>query len=684
MRAFLALLWLAAAFTASPVSRVVNLIREMRAKIVADEKAEQQVYDRYACWCEKTTTRKAKDIDDARTKIGELGSEIAAKKGKLASLAGALKGLMEGVKDNEIEMHNATTLRARQNTAFQHEKSELSEAIESLEHGLHVITGKPTSADFVAVANQLRKAVDASPNPLPAAQAESVHKFLSQVSLAQTGAKYDPQYKMIQGILEAVHATLKENLETLVSEEKTQQDTYEGFMDTKTTELEDDRKTILRKHGSSADATDALTVAAEELAGTKQQLEDDEAFFTDTKAACEEKATEWETRQSERVDELQAIDDAIDILDSPENRALFGHAYTTFVSLEEESRGVANNTASVAALLTQKAQQLKSAVLARAAVAVRTRGDFDAVLADIDTTMDTLKTEEQTDITDRDNCKVDLRTEREKFEDHSYLVEKITNTLKKLNTKKEKLEADVEATSEAITEQEDMMQEAMDQRNASTVRFLQSKGDDEDAIDLLQQAVAALEGYYNKTNSSFLQMAGQPLGRSSPFLTAADIKAPEFKVSKDQAPEAKFSKTGEHKQESKGVLGMLKQITQNLQIEIADGEKAEEEEIAAYDKQRADDEATLQSLKDRKSDLEGEIAATETKIGTKEGDKTDEEGDRDSASTALENLKPGCDWLLGAFEKRRALRKEEMEGLMEAKSLLSGGAVGSGTFLQRK
>mmetsp|Transcript_57530 Transcript_57530/g.132618 ORF Transcript_57530/g.132618 Transcript_57530/m.132618 type:complete len:685 (-) Transcript_57530:51-2105(-) len=684
MRAFLALLWLAAAFTASPVSRVVNLIREMRAKIVADEKAEQQVYDRYACWCEKTTTRKAKDIEDARTKIGELGSEISAKKGKLATLGAALQGLMEGIEDNEIEMHNATTLRARQNAAFQHEKSELSEAIESLEHGLHVMTGKPTSADLVAVANQLRQAVEASPNPLPTAQAESVHKILSQVSLAQTGSKYDPQYKMIQGILEAVHETLKENLETLVGEEKTQQETYEGFMDTKTTELVDDRATILRKHGNSADATDALTLAAADLAATQQQLEDDEQFFADSKTACEEKATEWETRQSERVDELEAIDNAIDILDSPENRALFGHAYTTFVSISEVSRGVVNSTARVAALLTKKAQQLKSAILARAAVAVKTHGAFDAVLEDIDTMIETLKTQEQTDITDRDACKVDMKTEREKFQDHSYLVEKITNTLKKLTTKKEKLETDVEETSQAITEQEDMMQEAMDQRNASTARFLQSKSDDEDAVDLLQQALEALEGYYNNTNSSFLQIASQPLGRQSPFLTAADIKAPEFKVSKDQAPEAKFSKTGEHKQESNGILAMLRQITQNLQIEIADSEKAEEEEIAAYDKQRADDEATLQSLRDRKSDLQGEISSTEGKIGTKETDKTGEEGDRDSASTALENLKPGCDWLLGAFEKRRALRKEETEGLMEAKSLLSGGDIGGGTFLQRK
>ena len=44
--------------TGSPIDRVVELINGFRAKIVADGAAEQKVYDKYACWCEKTTARK--------------------------------------------------------------------------------------------------------------------------------------------------------------------------------------------------------------------------------------------------------------------------------------------------------------------------------------------------------------------------------------------------------------------------------------------------------------------------------------------------------------------------------------------------------------------------------------------------------------------------------------------------
>ena len=37
----------------TPVTKVVELINEMKAKIEADGKAEQKVYDKFACWCEK-------------------------------------------------------------------------------------------------------------------------------------------------------------------------------------------------------------------------------------------------------------------------------------------------------------------------------------------------------------------------------------------------------------------------------------------------------------------------------------------------------------------------------------------------------------------------------------------------------------------------------------------------------
>merc|ERR1719502_1481254 len=60
----------------TPVARVVSLITELAAKVEADGKAEQQSYDKYACWCESTLARKAADISASKQTISDLANLI--------------------------------------------------------------------------------------------------------------------------------------------------------------------------------------------------------------------------------------------------------------------------------------------------------------------------------------------------------------------------------------------------------------------------------------------------------------------------------------------------------------------------------------------------------------------------------------------------------------------------------
>ena len=48
----------------------VELINELKAKIEADGAIEQKTYDKFACWCETTTQRKADAIDAGKKLIG--------------------------------------------------------------------------------------------------------------------------------------------------------------------------------------------------------------------------------------------------------------------------------------------------------------------------------------------------------------------------------------------------------------------------------------------------------------------------------------------------------------------------------------------------------------------------------------------------------------------------------------
>jgi hypothetical protein len=50
-------------------------LTELKSQLEMDEKVEQQIYDKFACWCEKTTARKAKAIEDAQASLRRLGQK---------------------------------------------------------------------------------------------------------------------------------------------------------------------------------------------------------------------------------------------------------------------------------------------------------------------------------------------------------------------------------------------------------------------------------------------------------------------------------------------------------------------------------------------------------------------------------------------------------------------------------
>ena len=51
------------------------------------------------------------------------------------------------------------------------------------------------------------------------------------------------------------------------------------------------------------------------------------------------------------------------------------------------------------------------------------------------------------------------------------------------------------------------------------------------------------------------------------------------------------------------------------------------------------------------------------------------EDELDATNEYLDRIAPNCDWIRGAFYTRLNRRKQEMEGLTDAKSLLSGGSA---------
>lgn len=308
--------------------------------------------------------------------------------------------------------------------------------------------------------------------------------------------------------------------------------------------------------------------------------------------------------------------------------------------------------------LKNAASKTHSVRLAQLAASIRMEksGHFDAVIASINEIIQMLKDEEAADIKKRDECKEKYQTITSNVNDLSWKISVNDANIDKLekqiaNREEEKMHtiAQIEDVSTQIAAMEE-------QRISDNQAFLNAKSDDTAAIELLMSARDAISKYY-KDNGIAVQ-----------FIE----KKPTFAVSEDQAPDFEFDSTNSRSGESKGVVSLITMLIEDLNDEVKNGLKSEEDAQLEFEKMLKTAKNLKQKLEDKVVNLDGIIAKRgEEKIDEDEL-KTSNSEDKQAELSYEQEIKPDCDWIIGSFSDRSLKRSAEMDGLLTAKQYLAG------------
>jgi len=662
----------------NPVERVVQLIEGLKSKIQADGTAEQQVYDKYACWCEKTTARKAAAIENAKTLIEELSKSILELKGRLGSYVAEIAKLEKDIKETQESIAAAEEQRKKESEEYLKKKAALELGLANLKKAIKVLA---------------EATVDATPNLLKPdanrdAQAETklltviagvhsamlnynhfgegertvnsgdmstVKSFLSSpMSLLRTGANpaagtYNSQSGQIQGILAQMKDDFEKELETSAEEEEASASDHASLMETKREDLALLEKTLTKTTLAQGNDKKQLADDSQEREETQVQLKTDEAFFAEMKDSCKAKADQWSGRARSRTEELAAIDKALAVLTSPESKAIFERSHTTFLQIAAQQ--TAPKRTQAFNILKKAASTSNSLRLAAIASTVQTTWHFDAVIADIDKMIEALREEEKADIEHRDWCESQTNGANSKNENLEYDMEQLEQKKKRAEEAKAELEEEVAKTEQEITDLKQAMADALDTRNKEHEVFKQAMKDDADAVMLIGKAIEALSGFYNKGEL---------------------LQQPEYSENPDTAPEATFSSEEGRKSEGGGVIAILSMIKEDIEKEMKTTRADEAEDLAAYQKLLKDSTESMEALEAKKVTLGQDIAGKMGEISDIESTDADKQASKKAADELLESLKPNCDWISRTFDTRMEKRKAEMEGLQNAKSVLAG------------
>jgi len=674
-----------------PVGKVVELIQDLKAKILSEGKAEQKIYDKFACWCEKTTATKATSIEEAKTSIEKLSEKVLDLKGSTGKLTAEVAGLNKDIAANNQAVKEATQIREKETADYELAKSNLEAAIGALEGAIGVLTGagelleKNSAVEktkLLSVAADVRGALRVVPSDAfmhgkddkriveafirdPTGFYAQEKTKLGAMQIKGNFGDYNPASGQIQGLLKGMYDAMVSDLESKNGEQAMNQKNFEELMATKKSELETLTSNLGKKTTQLGEDTKELSESQIERDETEVQLADDTKFFQEAKEACRTKAQNWATRTKLRSEELSGIEKAEGILNSDDAKDTFGKANSMLLQRSQKSEQHTSPKKDAAykvlKAVARKHNSLKMGAMA-ALVETATEGHFDVVIESVDKMLAELRKEEQDDIDLRDYCQDAENKVENEIEDLEHLISNIGGLLDRLNGKKKELIADIKQTETDIETTEDAMAEALSTRNEENEQFKAALKEDEKAVEILGEALEAM-GAFAK-NNGFIQKSA---------------KGPEYKEG-TMPDDALNEPYGGKRSESGGIESILGYIREDLQNEIKTTKAGEAKSQGQFEEQRSTATKALNALNTKKVTLETSLADTEEKLADAEEDKETQTTSKENRQKYRDSLKPKCDWMKETFGTRRTKRREEMDGLLAAKASLAGGGA---SFLQQ-
>jgi len=656
----------------APVTKIVNLIKELKEKIIADGKAEQIMYDKYACWCETTSARKAKNIHQGIADLKSLGAQILELKSKVTSLNNDIHHLSKSMSENQAAQDAATAIRTKENTAYMAEKTEMETTLSALQRAIEVLSGAGTKTSMIqtvasdtllSVAKGVDKIVTKMPNIdrlLSPKQLKLIRTFAKDPAefydqKAEKAASYNPASSTILGILKDMYDTFSMDLEKGTETDAIAYKNYESLMGVKGNEMTQLSKERLEKEGKKAAAEEEQAQTQATYDETDKQLKEDTIFFDDTKAACTAKADEWSERVRARTEEMAGIEKALEILTGDDARALFNKAIKPGMETFLQTDLMSSPRQKAFDALKKGASKSKSLRLLSIAAQVKAGGHFDAVTGEIDKMMSVIQEEEKADIRKKDWCKEEIHKNEQEAARYEYKVEKKDALIGRLRVKLDELENSLVSTIEEIQATKKDLKEMEDTRKKEHSEYETRKSDDEAAVTVLGSAIDAMGAFYKNNKVELIQK-----------------KQPTFERSPDMAPDASFSSAGKSGGESKGILSIMTMLKEDLEDEVTNAVKAEKEDQFYFERGVRSAHQLLAELKDKKETLEGQIADLNTEIDDEFQEREDLQGMYNEEKLYIGSIEPDCQYLYDTFEERRGKRQTETKSLIDAKGMLEG------------
>merc|ERR1719350_1888772 len=532
--------------------------------------------------------------------------------------------------------------------------ADYSESIDALERAIAVLKKQAYTRKQAKSFAQVSAVAKLS--LIPEEAKNTINAFLQQdpdeglAVSAPEAAGYEYQS---QGVIEMMEKLLDKFIEertVLEKEEMNAKQAFDMLIQDLTAQLDQAKQDLTDKTETKAKKLQAKADAEGDLVDTTDTKEADTKYLDDLVATCEQKATDFESRQQLRTEELEAIAKAIEIISSG---AVSGNAdkylptlvqKQSLVSLRADAQSQTQSHA--AAYLKTMAKQLNSRVLQ--AVADRAAADpFRKVKKMIKDLITRLMEEANEEAEHKGWCDTELATNEQTRKEKTEAVEVLHAEIDQLEASIAKLTEEISDLTKAVAELNAAMAKATKLRADEKAKNKETIKDAGEAQTAVAQALTVLKEFY--------------------------AKAGEATALIQQTPPAIFDSPYQGMQsENGGVIGMLEVIESDFARLEADTSAAEATAQKNYDTFMTDSKVDVAA---KTTDSEHKTAKKQDQnqaLTTKGSDLEGTQKELDAALAYFDKLKPSCVDAGVSYDDRVGRRKEEIESLQEALRILNG------------
>merc|ERR1719287_275465 len=357
--------------------------------------------------------------------------------------------------------------------------------------------------------------------------------------------------------------------------------------------------------------------------------------------SCETKATEWAARQKQAGEETAAIEKAKEILSEGVKVLLQTSSRVKSLAQEEES---ADTRAQAVRVLSGLSKKFHSFALVE--LASRARSDpFGKVRGLIEDMIAKLTKEAAEEADQKSFCDEEISESKAKQADLSGKLDKTSARIAKADADKAKLLEEIKTLEAEVAEIDASQAEASKMREEAHSEYVKASTDFKDSAAAVAKAIGVLSDYYN--SAGFVQLSSK--------------QAPEFGGAKGDVGST--------------IVSILEVAESDFTTLLAEAEADESAQAEAYEKFSQDNTMTKTTKLGDAKGKTNEVKQLEVALDNYKENKATTSEELDAVLMYLDKLKPQCESKVMSYGERKAKREQEIEGLKEALTILSGEAL---------